>query len=120
MCTSGNIVWCHGPFPAGSWPDDQIFRSKLASHLETKELTVSDKGYSHKKCLIAPLIKNTIQSSIFKRIRARHEILNRRLKQFYVLSSTFRHSPEKHSACFFAVTNIVQESINLGQRLFEI
>lgn len=33
VCTGGNIVWCHGPFPAGSRPDDQIFRSKLASHV---------------------------------------------------------------------------------------
>lgn len=117
---NGDIVWCHGPFPAGSWPDDEIFKAGMVNLLDKKELTVTDRGYRHSKCRTSPVIKNNQQSTIFKRIRARHEILNRRLKHFHILSSTFRHIPEKHSTCFFAVANIVQESINRGQRLFDI
>lgn len=117
---SGNIVWCHGPFPAGTWPDNKIFNSAFVFNLDHLETVVSDKGYSHKQCVTQPRIKNSIQSTILKRIRGRHEVLNRRIKCFNILSSRFRHALHLHEDCLFAVVNVVQEAINCGHRLFDI
>lgn len=57
-----------------------------------------------------------------KRVRARHETFNARLKSFHVLSGKFRHKPvmDKHKACFKAVAVIVQYGIELGNPLFDI
>ena len=42
---SGDIVWIHGPFPAGAWPDISIFRHAMKHHLEEGERVEADKGY---------------------------------------------------------------------------
>ena len=41
----GFIVWIHGPFPAGAWPDISIFRHALKDHLDTHERVEADDGY---------------------------------------------------------------------------
>ena len=42
---TGLIVWTNGPFPAGAWPDDRIFKAKLAHLLEDGDLVHADRGY---------------------------------------------------------------------------
>ena len=51
---------------------------------------------------------------------ARHEIVNGRIKNFRVLKNEFRHGLQKHSICFHAVVNIVQASIDYGERLYQL
>ena len=33
----GDVVWIHGPFPCGKWPDISIFRDSLINHLGQNE-----------------------------------------------------------------------------------
>ena len=43
---TGDIVWINGPFPAGAWPDINIFRHGLKWMLkEAGERCEADKGY---------------------------------------------------------------------------
>ena len=39
---TGQIVWINGPYEAGSWPDINIFRDSLLSHLEENERVEAD------------------------------------------------------------------------------
>ena len=52
--------------------------------------------------------------------RHRHEMVNERLKNFNVLANDFRHSLEKHSACFRAVAVIAQLNIENGENLWQV
>lgn len=52
--------------------------------------------------------------------RARHETLNRRLKQFRVLSERYRNERPTHAYVFHAVCNIVQLDIMTGSRPFQV
>jgi len=113
---NGTIAWAHGPFAAGSWPDLKIFRSGLKHYLDEEEKVVADDGYPDRKCL--RLAESG--ADVVKRIRARHETLNGRLKNFGCVGSLFRHKKELHSLCFFAVLNVVQLSLQNGHPLFEL
>lgn len=108
---SGHIVWQHGPFPCGSWPDSKIAK-ECYIHDANNEITLADKGYRG--------IGNfKIASEPFeKRILARHETLNGRLKNFKALGSRFRHKLNKHPFVFNAILNIVQATITNGNNLF--
>ena len=57
-----------------------------------------------------------------KRIRARHETFNGRLKSFDALKQVFRHKPvmKQHKACLEAIAVIVQCEINFGFQLFSV
>ncbi len=45
---------------------------------------------------------------VYADLRARHETVNRRFKQFAVLSNRFRHDKSSHSFCFHAIANVTQ------------
>ena len=51
-------------------------------------------------------------------MRARHEIVNRRFKQFKCLKEVFRHGIIKHCSVSTAVAVITQLTIEAGSRLF--
>ena len=46
--------------------------------------------------------------------RARHETINRKLKQFGCLARKWRHSKEKHGSMFMAVANITHMVMSVG------
>jgi hypothetical protein len=52
--------------------------------------------------------------------RARHETVNKRIKQFEVLNTKFRHQLENHWKCFHAIVNMTQLDIQYVAPLFEI
>ena len=79
------------------------------------ERVVADGGYINPVCSYPEQTDGIVQ---FSYIRARHEALNKRLKQFAVLGSRFRHNLELHSQCFFAVLNLVQLCIEEGEVVF--
>lgn len=87
----------------------------MAQRLEENELVVADRGYRHKRC-----VYSSQYDSVFSAIRARHEIVNRRLKQFSVLRTTFRHNLSLHSTCFHAVANVTQLIIGSTDPMFKI
>lgn len=108
----GNIMWANGPFPCGSYPDVKIFRNELKHLLLEDEYVIADKGYRDEKCMIERIERKENQK--LQNYRARHETINRMLKSFNVLSTTFRHDRNLHSDCFHAVCNIVNLKIKHG------
>ena len=91
---TGDILWFNGPFACGIWSDWKIFsEGGLKSSLEPNERVEADDGYQHGD---PEFVKS--KSGIFHEnngirntVRARHETVNKRLKQFGALSSVFRH-----------------------------
>ena len=95
-----------------------IFRKGLKAALRENEMVIGDKGYSDEKC-ITDSNHCHVSRKNFVRIKARHETVNRRLKQFFVLSHAFRHDLRRHSSCFHAVLNLTQLMIDSGAPLFD-
>lgn len=79
--TKANIVWVNGAFPCGSYLALWIFRKALKRKVFLEEFIVADGGYSDEKCLLVQNISVNIRS-IFQDIRAQHESVSKRLKQF--------------------------------------
>jgi hypothetical protein len=114
---TGFIVWANGPYPCGRWPDLSIARDCYVNIIDDGEMTVADLGYRDSRYFITP---NRENSSIHKKVMARHETVNRRMKQFNVLGQVFRHPLHKHARCFRAVLNITQISIRNGEALYDL
>lgn len=109
----GEIVWASGGLPCGDWPDLKIAR-QLYIHYAKNEITLADKGYRDATYFKQPTSLHE------KRILARHETLNGRLKNFKILSSKYRHPLKKHPRVFHAVVNIVQVCLVNGESLFQL
>ena len=75
-------------------------------------MVIADLGYRDDKVIIPMPTTNMTDSSLHKRIRARHETVNSRLKNFAVLRHIFRHDLELHSDCFYAALNITQLTLS--------
>lgn len=114
-----NIVWLHGPFPCGKYLDLHIFDLALSECLNESECVVADEGYTTVKCL-QPSTVTAVFKNAHGRIRALHEILNRRMKQFRVLGTTFSLNPTVHSICFYAIPNRTQLMLQISDPLFDI
>ena len=121
---SGDIVWIHGPFPVGGWPDINIFRHSLLSHLSEGERVVADLGYrgeapQYVKCPgSAYSTEETV--TMQSKARARHETMNKRLKQWGCLFHQYRHSLSKHGDVFRAVAVITQLSFRHDTPLYQV
>ena len=116
---SGKMVSVNGPYACGENPDVSIFRHRMKKVLSNGEMVVADNGYTDERCLRACDIPNDYKK-IHGKIRARHEIVNRRLKQFSILTTTFRNSLELHGCAFHAVANLIHVSMELEENVFEI
>lgn len=118
---SGRIIWAHGPFPCGAYPDVSIFEKGLAHQLEQNERVIADNGYKHPRCITRDSAsKNHALSSLCSTIRARHETVNRRIKQFNILKSVFRHNVQLHSKVFHAVVRLTALMLDTSDPLFTI
>lgn len=102
----GEIVWIHGPFPAGSFPGLKIFRLALKDSLEEGEMLIADKVYRDISCVTPEMITGENKQKA-KNLRARHE------KNNGCITSLCRHEISKHSIRFHAVANIVQLKLKL-------
>lgn len=100
----GGIVWFHGQFECGHFPDVNIFNLGLKQSFLENEKVVGDQGYRDAKFLNVNHVDGE-NAATFASIRARHEILYKLMGHFSVLSQTFRHPREKHGLCFQAVFN---------------
>jgi hypothetical protein len=54
------------------------------------------------------------------RVRACHETLNGRLKNWGILSQVFRHDIRRHGEVFRPCATITQLTIDYGEPLFEV
>lgn len=110
------MVWAFGGFPCGEYPDLTLAREAFVLALNDDERAMLDKGYKDPR-FITPNEENSYR---YKRIMARHETVNKRLRQFYILRVEFRHERQKHSMVFHAVANLTQLNIENGNPLFNI
>ena len=119
---SGDIVWIHGPFPCGSWPDLKVFRNALDDELADGEMVEADKGYRGEPQFVNPtnLFLGTNGKKEKFLVQSRHETVNKRLKQWNCLHQVFRHNVEKHGPVFRAVAVITQLAFENGEPLFGV
>ena len=122
MHSSGDVVWINGPFPCGDWPDINIFRSSLISHLEHGERVEADDGYvgDHPLYVKFPAGFANPKSNEFMqtRVRSRQETVNKKFKHFEILKVIFRNDLELHGEAFRAIAVVTQITINQGEKLF--
>ena len=113
---TGFIAWASGPWRAGLWPDEVIFREGLYYELEDDKPVHADRGYSAspdddgERVFITPNTPGLAGEArrAHGRLHARHEGVNGMLKRFAVLENRFRHEIQLHEKCFFAVVSLVQ------------
>ena len=72
--------------------DLRIFREELKHKLLVDEFMIANSGYSDER-YIQPPGHSHPRRRLLSLIRAQHENLNKRLKQFGVLKQKFRHDP---------------------------
>lgn len=114
---TGHIVWIHGPFPCGKWSDLKIFRQGLKNMLQQGEKVQADGGYrGESNHIVTP----TGVNDMGQKVRARHETVNRRFKQFNILQRVFRHELVKHQAVFLACAVITQLALESGEPLYGV
>jgi hypothetical protein len=114
---TGHIVWIHGPFPCGKWPDLKIFRNALKQQLSPGEKVQADLGYCGEPDHI---VLPTGVNDIGQNVRARHETVNKRFKQWGILHRVFRHEVSKHQPAFGAVAVVTELAIEHGEELFGV
>jgi len=115
---TGDIVWTNGPFAPGENPDISTFRRALKQMLlragEKAQADVGCRG--ERQTAIIPNICDPPRLKQLKDdVRARHETVNKRLKQFGCLKKVLRHKIGCHSALFNAVAVITQLAIETGE-----
>ena len=120
---TGAIVWVHGPFPPGDYPDISIFRHALIFMLDDGERVEADDGYrgEHPRHCKIPDPLDTVSAAIMRqRVMQRHETVNKRFKNFGCLKQVFRHNLIFHSSCFRAVAVVTQMAFNNGEPVFQV
>jgi hypothetical protein len=120
---TGNLVWIQGPYPAGKYTDITIFNKVLRNFLEPGERVEADEGYrGHPDKIKCPgNVANPAENRAMQgRVRACHETLNGRLKNWGILSQVFRHHRIMHGDVFRACTVVTQLTIQDGEPLFEV
>lgn len=114
---TGHIVWKHGGYPCGQYPDLKLAREAYIYSVNEGEKTIADKGYKDTKYFI---LKGNENKNLHKRIMARHETVNKRINQFFALKYQFRHDLKKHPSVFHAIINLTQLMIMNGEPLFSV
>ena len=117
-------MWINGPFPAGAFPDVEIFRSCLSLWLDRDERVEADDGYignaPYKVKCPASLTNPDETQAMQSIVRMRQETINMRLKQWEILKQVYRHDITKHGYVLRAVAVVVQVAIENGEPLFQV
>ena len=122
---TGMICSVVGPYPCGAWPDINIYRYWLRHQLNEGEQIEADAGYRGEESIRDPDDCHTWGEWQMKfNVRARHEHVNQRFKNFVCLRQ-FRHFTSEedmssHKFCFDTITSIVQINMHLGDRLARV
>ena len=97
-----------GPYKAGPWTDIRIFRNRLMHMLDDGEYIVGDRGYQDgfQFCITKNCEDEELQEMV-KKVCARHETINARLKSFKILSTPYRNGDIRHGVTFKAIMNLV-------------
>ena len=115
-------AWINGPFQAGEH-DLTIYRKEggLKTKIPPGKLLIGDRGYTGDDQISAPNDFDSDELKAFKRrARARQESFNARVKEFRVLSETFRSNHTTHQIIFEAVCVLVQFSMESSRPLMKM
>lgn len=120
----GDVVWVNGPFACGAWSDSTIMkRGGILNLLEEGERIETDNGYKHldpEFCLSKSGARGFASNhKVRERVRARHETVNKRFRNFNIVKAVYRHDLLKHGMVFHAVVTLTQLSIESGEPLFD-
>ena len=116
-------MWIQGPYPAGKYTDIKFFNKVLRNFLEPGERVEADEGYrGHPDKIKCPgNDMNPAENRAMQgRVRARHETLNGRLKNWGILSQVYRHDIMRHGDVFRACAVLTQLTVENGEPLFEV
>ena len=121
---SSKVVWVRGPFPAGT-SDLSIFKRTgkgLKHKMPPGTKAIADRAYtSESLCATRNDEFDDGRVRKFKRrVRARHENINARIKVYNALTIPFRHGVQKHGAVFDVACILVQYNMENGHPLFEV
>jgi hypothetical protein len=118
------LVWIKGPFKAAAHDRTIFLTEGLADKIPAGKKVVADRGYTGEKCKEKLSIRNPRDSDALKqfkrRVRARHENFNARIKMFKILEERFRHGVKRHKAVLEAVCVLVQYDLENGHPLFDV
>jgi hypothetical protein len=115
---TGRIVWIHGPFPCGKWPDLKIFWTALKHILGPGGKVIANKGYQGEpNHVVLPTGDISLLANL---VHGRQEHVNKRFKQWQILHRVFRHDVQKHQPIFCAVATITEVCLENGEPLFVI
>ena len=119
---NGWICWLAGPFPAGDFPDEEIFKLGLMNELAEGERVEVDDGYRGDLPIRPKSDFGGKNEWKFMKgaVRARHESINCLFKQFGILGQKFRHCRHKHLDIFQAVAAVVQSELMDGRSSFKV
>ena len=118
---TGYIVWINGPFPAGEWNNLMIARSALHDNLYNNEFYIADGGYKDgSNYSITPTGLRDYGEIQRQTVRARHETINGRLKQWACLKQTYHHNLQNHGMIFRSVANIIQMCLQTDRPSFQV
>jgi len=115
------VVLINGPYPA-AMNDMAMFNSAngVGPRLLPGQQAVADRAYSGPQVIIRNEHDLPAVKAFKKRVRARHETFNGRIKNFNILEARFRNEVGKHKAVFEACCVIVQYDMETGRPLFRV
>ena len=115
-------MWTKGPFPCGRWSDAKIFREFLIHELEEDEMVEADGTYIGLEMFVRKPHDyfNAADKRAKGKVRARHEVVHRRLKQFNILHDTFRHDLSLHKSVHRSCVVLVQLGFDNGIGNFHV
>ena len=115
----GNYAWVSPPY-RGSVHDSTIFKRALRNLVPDGCCVIVDSAYGIEDDKVAPVSEydDAPVTDFKKRVKSRHETGNKRIKDFAITSTCFRHQLDFHSACFDAVVVLCQFNVENGENLF--
>ncbi len=104
---TGNICWWAGPYLPCIWNNNMIFQDGLVHFLEAGERCEMDDGYRSSAPLYAKcpgdIEANLDKAEMQQRVRNHQETVNKRFKNWAILSTPYCHQLLEHQTVFGAI-----------------
>ena len=100
--------------------DLQLARCGIDDVLPIGERVIGDKIYTDDRFIHIPKEGEHEFHRTIRILLARHETVNKRIKDYKCMRELWRHGWEKHIIAFNAITNLVELKLNNGNPLFDI
>jgi len=107
----------------GDVNDNMIFQEGLAHELGPGERVETDKGYRDSAPFLTRVpggMEEPERRGMTARVRMRHETCNKRLKNWNILASPYRHNIVNHQVYFGAIACLTNLAFECGEPLFNV